>query len=47
MAHDKKSSGGAIRYILLKGLGQSELKAVDDALVRTAIEASKKGLASA
>jgi 3-dehydroquinate synthase len=47
MAHDKKSSGGAIRYILLKGLGQSELKAVDDALVRTAIEASQKGLASA
>lgn len=47
MAHDKKSSGGAIRYILLKGLGQSELKAVDDALVRTAIEASQKGLVSA
>ncbi|MFM1788067.1 MAG: bifunctional protein : 3-dehydroquinate synthase [Pseudomonadota bacterium] len=47
MAHDKKSSGGAIRYILLKGLGQSELKAVDDALVRKAIEASQKGLASA
>jgi 3-dehydroquinate synthase len=47
MAHDKKSSGGAIRYILLKELGQSELKAVDDALVRTAIEASQKGLASA
>jgi 3-dehydroquinate synthase len=47
MAHDKKSSGGAIRYILLKGLGQSELKAVDNALVRTAIEASQKGLASA
>ena len=47
MAHDKKSSGGAIRYILLKGLGQSELKPVDDALVRTAIEASQKGLASA
>ncbi len=47
MAHDKKSSGGAIRYILLKGLGRSELKAVDDALVRMAIEASQKGLAFA
>jgi len=47
MAHDKKSSGGAIRYILLKGLGQSELKAVDDTVVRVAIEASQKGLASA
>lgn len=47
MAHDKKSSAGAIRYILLKGLGQSELRPVEDALVRLAIEASQKGMASA
>jgi 3-dehydroquinate synthase len=47
MAHDKKSSGGAIRYILLKGLGQSELKAVEAPVVRVAIEAAQKGFSAA
>ena len=28
MAHDKKAEGGEIRYVLLQGLGQAELRAV-------------------
>jgi 3-dehydroquinate synthase len=47
MAHDKKSSGGAIRYILLKGLGQAELRAVEAPVVRVAIEAAQKGFSAA
>ncbi len=47
MAHDKKSSGGAIRYILLKELGQAELRAVEAPVVRVAIEAAQKGFSAA
>ena len=28
MAHDKKAEDGEIRYVLLQGLGQAELRAV-------------------
>ena len=47
MAHDKKSSGGAIRYILLKELGQAELRAVEAPVVRVAIEVAQKGFSAA
>lgn len=41
MAHDKKADAGAIRYIVLKGLGSAELRPVDAALVARAISASQ------
>lgn len=39
MAHDKKAEGGAIRYVLLDGLGSSSLKAVGPEPVAESIEA--------
>ncbi len=45
MAHDKKASGGHIRYILLRGLGRSEFRPVEDQAVCQAIEAAQHGLA--
>ena len=40
MAIDKKAEGGAIRYVLLKHMGEAYVSAVDDALVDAALEAS-------
>ncbi len=40
MAIDKKAEGGAIRYVLLKQMGEATVSAVDAALVDAALEAS-------
>lgn len=39
MAHDKKAEGGAIRYVLLEGLGASSLRAVAPEPVSESIQA--------
>lgn len=39
MAVDKKASGGAIQYVLLKGLGAAETAKVDDAVVAETLRA--------
>jgi len=39
MAHDKKAEGGEIRYVLLQGLGQAELRAVGSERVAETIAA--------
>ena len=44
MAHDKKSQSGRIRYVVMRGLGQGSIEAIDDATVAAVIE---KGIASA
>lgn len=41
MAHDKKADSGSIRYIVLKGIGDSELRPLSDEPVVQAISASQ------
>ena len=44
MAHDKKAEGGEIRYVLLQGLGQAELRAVgSDRVAETIAAVSRAG----
>jgi 3-dehydroquinate synthase len=40
MRADKKAAAGRIRYIVLRGLGGAELKAVDDETVRKVLTSS-------
>ncbi len=37
MQHDKKSEGGAPRFVVLEALGRAQVRAVDDRLVRAAL----------
>lgn len=38
MAHDKKNDSGAIKYVLLNGLGQANTSPADEALVRQTLQ---------
>lgn len=38
MAHDKKNDAGAIKYVLLNGLGQANTSPADEALVRQTLQ---------